>query len=570
MAKTDAPQLDNALASPRALLREVLLEEATLTREERLLLVEQALTLLELSYVHLPQKRAMYAVDPVQRLRLIKYRLEQSTGSLRPEIFFHNEMIEIFTQVRDLHTNYLLVAPYSDKTAFLPFLIEEFYDENRDSHFIVTKIDSQANLPDSFVPGVEILFWNGVPIRRAVELNGDRQAGSNPDARYQRGLSTLTIRPLLRSLPPDEEWVVLRYSTADGRVHDAKFEWYASRQPPEMSADQQARGTGEALAFGFDIQWSQTQEVRKELYAPPQARHLEARLQELSQSEQRKFIEQDNQAAFASLLPLIFRADEKRTKSGTFGYVRVFSFMHSDADAFVAEFKRLVDLLPQDGLIIDVRGNGGGNILASERLLQVLTTDDIEPARFQFINGPLTLALARRYADLAVWAPSIAQSVETGALESLSFPITTKQSLKNIKQDFQPYPGPVVLITDALCYSATDMFAAGFQDHKIGKVLGTSGNTGAGGANVWTHSDLRALVGRLDPSSPVSGAFKPLPRGAEMRVAIRRCLRVRENAGIPVEDLGIVPDEIHNLTKDDLLKGNVDLLDAAGAMLAKP
>ena len=51
--------------------------------------------------------------------------------------------------------------------------------------------------------------------------------------------------------------------------------------------------------------------------------------------------------------------------------------------------------------------------------------------------------------------------------------------------------GPVVLITDARCYSTTDIFAAGFQDHKVGTILGTDNNTGAGGANVWTLELIR-------------------------------------------------------------------------------
>ena len=38
----------------------------------------------------------------------------------------------------------------------------------------------------------------------------------------------------------------------------------------------------------------------------------------------------------------------------------------------------------------------------------------------------------------------------------------------------QVYYGPVVLITDALSYSATDIFAAGFQDNEVGLVLGTA------------------------------------------------------------------------------------------------
>ena len=49
-----------------------------------------------------------------------------------------------------------------------------------------------------------MLAWNGVPIVRAIEINGESQAGSNPDARFARGLDNLTIRPLNSTLPPDE------------------------------------------------------------------------------------------------------------------------------------------------------------------------------------------------------------------------------------------------------------------------------------------------------------------------------------------------------------------------------
>jgi hypothetical protein len=39
-----------------------------LSRSARLRIVEQALLLLNMNYVHLPLKRAMHAVDPIQRL----------------------------------------------------------------------------------------------------------------------------------------------------------------------------------------------------------------------------------------------------------------------------------------------------------------------------------------------------------------------------------------------------------------------------------------------------------------------------------------------------------------------
>jgi hypothetical protein len=54
-----------------------------------------------------------------------------------------------------------------------------------------------------------------------------------------------------------------------------------------------------------------------------------------------------------------------------------------------------------------------------------------------------------------------------------------------------------------------------------------------------------------------------------MRVSIRRTVRVGKRLGTPVEDLGIVPDYRHDLTQNDLLKGNVDLLKRAATILSK-
>src|SRR5437016_5120756 len=102
-----------------------------LSRSDRLRIVEQALLLLNMNYVHLPLKRAMHAVDPIQRLKLLRFRLlEMKEGELPAEMHFHQRMMEIFATTRDLHTMYLLPEPFKDKVAYLPFLIEQFFEKN--------------------------------------------------------------------------------------------------------------------------------------------------------------------------------------------------------------------------------------------------------------------------------------------------------------------------------------------------------------------------------------------------------------------------------------------------------
>lgn len=475
--------------------------QGTLTLSERQLLVDQALVLFEQNYVHLPLKTAMHAVNPVQRLRVLRRRLERQTESTMPkEWLFHAELSEIFHSVRDLHTNYLLPLPFAGKVAFLPFLIEEYTDE-QGPHFLVTHIAPQFPLPEpDFKPGVEITHWSGIPIAQAVDLNAARYAGSNAAARHSRGVQSLTVRPLRIHLPPFEEWVTVSYLAA-GAARELRVDWrVGDNAPPFVNAD---TITSAALAQGLDLDADETGRAKVTLFAP----QIAAQERAFAAGEPAPDLAQGE---IASTMPKVFRAREVTTPSGTFGHVRIFTFSVDNPAAFVREFVRLIGKLPQNGLIVDVRDNGGGHIHAAEFTLQTLCPRRIAPEPVQFINTPVNLRICRTHQDnpnidLGAWVPSMEQAVETGATFSNAFPITPVAGANDIGQE---YSGPVVLITNARCYSATDIFAAGFQDHGIGPVLGADDNTGAGGANVWTHDLLSALL-EGDPETP----YEPLPKG---------------------------------------------------------
>lgn len=523
-----------------------------LSKKDRLRIVDQALLLFEMNYVHLPLKRAMHAVDPIQRLKLLKFRLlETKENEMQSTAQFHKRMLEVFTSTRDLHTLYLLPAPFRDRVAFLPFLIEQYFqpDEKgaRTEKFTVSRIADEffQTIPSPgpevnlFEPGVEVLYWNGVPIHRAIEINGETQAGSNLEARFARGLDNLTIRPLETSLPPDEAWVSLTYRARDGRELTVKQEWLVYMEGDTPLAAKSTRKKRAAI----DLKKTKINQLKRKLYAPRDVRV-------------RKGFEQ------------IFYAEIRRVDGRDVGYIRLFSFDVDDPDQFVEEFKRVIisDGFPQEGLIIDVRGNGGGKIRAGERLLQLFTPRRIRPELFEFINTPLNLEICRlapKGWNLGRWVESIAGAVATGATYSTGFPLNSEESCNDIGQ---VYYGPVVLITDALSYSTTDIFAAGFQDNEVGEILGTSDNTGAGGANVWWYEHLMNAM-RNNPRSP----FKPLPKGADLLVALRRSIRVGRHAGRPLEELGIAPDHRHYVTRRDVLKRNDDLVRrAVGILERKP
>jgi Peptidase family S41 len=521
-----------------------------LSRKDRLRIVEQALLLIESNYVHLPLKRAMHAIDPIQRLRLLKFRLmEGKEGWLQDGLQFHKRMMEIFASTRDLHTVYKLDF-FADQVAFLPFLIEQYFENGgRDEKFMVSRVQKDilhrtcsGREVDLFEQGVEVLYWNGVPIRRAIEMNGEAQAGSNLEARFARGLDNLTIRPLDMSLPPDElNGVYLTYRSLKGEELTLNQEWLVYELDDSLPDTPSTRKKRAAL----DIKKTKINQVKREFYVTKKA-------WEERHDRVRKGFED------------IFYADVKRVGGKDLGYIRLFSFEAEDTDKFIAEFRRVITSpdFPQEGLIIDVRGNPGGEIKAGERLLQLFTPDRITPENFEFINSPLNLEICRRAPKnwpFAKWADSISDSVLTGATYSSGYPLTPEESCNDIGQ---VYHGPVILITDALSYSTTDIFAAGFQDNGVGEILGTSDNTGAGGANFWWYENLVYAL-RHSPDSP----FKPLPDGVNLILAMLRSIRVGPQAGRPLEELGINPNHRHYLTKRDVLNQNNDLFRMAARIL---
>ena len=74
------------------------LSPGSLTRAERLRLIEGIETVIDGVYTHLPLKRARYGTDPVQRLRILRSQVDQLTDEA-----FHLELADLVTRLRDAH-----------------------------------------------------------------------------------------------------------------------------------------------------------------------------------------------------------------------------------------------------------------------------------------------------------------------------------------------------------------------------------------------------------------------------------------------------------------------------------
>lgn len=253
-----------------------------LTPDERRDVIDRALFLMEEIYVHLPLKRAMHAIDPLQALKLLRRRVEALT-----ERQFHNAMIDIFKRLRDLHTNYVLPSSYQGRFAFLPFMMEEYYDDQGVRHYIVSRMLVGFSHPD-FVPGAEILKWSGAPIDIAVAEIADQEAGSNEPARHVRGLDAMTVRPLATTLPPSEEWIIVTYDTGDGTPRELRLPWQILLPGGDVIEITEATRLAEvadgdshppfADAMGFDLTLELTNRAKALLFVEgAQARRAQGR-----------------------------------------------------------------------------------------------------------------------------------------------------------------------------------------------------------------------------------------------------------------------------------------------------
>ncbi|MDP9170695.1 MAG: S41 family peptidase, partial [Acidobacteriota bacterium] len=546
------------------------------------MVLEQAAVLLANLYPHLPFKRKDFMADPLGLVDTLR-AMVQKIPPVLSELDFHIEMLRIFASVRDPHTAYILPRFFHGAVAFLPFRAG-FYDAvspdgTTRRTFIVTSVMKGFDHPD-FKPGVQLVGYRD-NIDEEVEKAARLSPGANEIAQLQRGVLRLTLRPLATSgscgwrEPFEEGSEVVSYLVpGETSPRVIAFPWGVAKSSKlvedfpsdafSMSADLFASH------YAANVFWN-----RGECYgrakadpatAPPSAGEV-SHFPDVFEFQTTGGISGRSAIAAKNLV-----ADAAPDKQ--FGYIAIKHFNTSGlvdiSDELPAEFQRILTLMRKgapDGLIIDIRGNPGGDIGAAENMLQMLTPKPITPANFHLANTAATLMLLKTVGaplsparQLRAWAVAAATPAD-GPLTP-GHPLTADPNGLG-----QIYQGPVALLVDALTYSAADIFAGGFMDNEVGVIIGSDESTGGGGASLWTHSDL------LLKFQPSDLKLQALPAGISMSLAFLRSSRVNSRLDQPIEDIGVHPDIIIPRTLNDLLAstGNLvpsDLVKAACNHLA--
>ncbi|HKX52385.1 MAG TPA: hypothetical protein VJM47_01165, partial [Nitrosospira sp.] len=307
---------------------------------ERLQIIDTLIAVIGGVYCHLPQKRAAYALDPVQALQLLRAQV-----AMLSEGEFHLALTSIISGLRDAHTRYSGPGAKQGAVAALPFLVEQYgpYDAPT---FVVSKVSAPELIKDArFKSGVILESWNSIPFARAVDLHADRETGGRPDARRARALESLTFRALECGPPPDEMAVDIAYRASPrGTLRETRIPWRVVL--PERAQTNHQPSSRASRYIAADPAAEAVRRTKKLMFS---GNVWEADRGGVAVARDEKWIKTRFQDVLAARIV-------RNNSSGELGYLRIWSFDVEDDDAFIAEVMRLLDILPDNGLILDLRG----------------------------------------------------------------------------------------------------------------------------------------------------------------------------------------------------------------------
>ena len=234
----------------------------------------------------------------------------------------------------------------------------------------------------------------------------------------------MTFRALDYGPPPDEQWVDVGYRTAAASAPRIELPWtlLAPGRAPTASRAGQPRRAAPGDRPG-----------RRGASAGPRSSCSPPTLWAAESAPRQRASgcagPGPPRGAVGEWIPTTFQDSlAARAVSAAIGYLRIWSFDVDDDQAFLDEAARLLALLPQGGLIVDLRGNPGGLIWAAERMLQLFTATPISPTRFSLVATPADPDRWRPARSTswtsAPWADSLDQAISTGDQYAQPLPLT--------------------------------------------------------------------------------------------------------------------------------------------------
>lgn len=491
------------------------------TPAQKQLVADQAQLLLRDVYVNRDQKITFYgqAVDPVPGVADVV-----ANAQFMSEDALHFRLETLFTSQHDLHLSYRFPAPYACYRSLLPFSVAQAKDATGNMVVAVEALAADATIFDvvpearRIVKGDVLVSYDHQNPLDAAKALINISGGANAFGSIRRALETLTYRSQRGHQLPENDVVRLAFRTRQGEDYAVELPWVSRAvdsclNPPveEPTAHGAAKNNG---VDDYQIEFEKTYKPRLRI----------------SETE-----------SVTDTAEPILHYDVLHNEYGDFAYLRLDSFSPEVLTAMDTIYlvKHLLEneLANTDGLILDLRDNGGGTIAFAEALVQLFTPVAIQPQGFRLKNSQVIRDLFAHNQALNSdfrMALDIAQTI--GAPYTQALPLTGDVTANSIGQ---AYFKPMAVLNNSSCYSSCDLMSASLQDHGVAVIYGEDGATGGGGAN---NVQLEYFVTNTPAGQP--GPFALLPAQSSMGVAWRQAVRVGKNAGKLIEEVGITPDKL--------------------------
>lgn len=502
------------------------------TAQEKTLLASQAHFFLEQLFVHRDLKISEFGpeFDPVPRLA----ELRDKAATMSPAAL-NSSLLTTFNDLHDLHTNFIAPKPLACASSFVPLEFTSVSDQGKRLVVISGKSKLLKELTKDLEIGMQLTAIDGKPLEQVLGDLAKVSGGANPDAMRARAVQMLSmLSHATHALPQTNERSFV-FKRQNGEALTITLPWIAYWEDSCL-ADKERKNI---------MPFSQAMTMAVDDYQRRYTRIFDQ--PELTGEPVPGFAERDTTAALSE----VFSVQLLNTPAGRLGYVKLKAFYWDDESldlgTVVEAFRRTVeaDLTDASGLVIDVRGNPGGVIVMAEKLVQLFAPRGVEPSTVRMLANDLNAEIFRRANDGDNrWTAAIEAARHTQQRYTAPLPITPANEANTIGQIWFR---PVVVLTDATCYSACDIFTAGMQDNGAATILGIDAATGAGGANVMDYETFQAIFSNRQDSP-----FPDLPHGQSMRVSWRQAIRAGQSAGSLIENAGIKPDVLVPLQPGDI------------------
>ncbi len=476
---------------------------------------------------------------------------------------FQTALRRMLYRLADYHVG---ISFYSTEEARLPFTVKSV-SGTHGRRYLVASIDPKSNV--SLRVGDEILSWNDLPIQ--MEINRLKSQGAlenRPETEQAFAEKKLTLRCGEEGVLVPQGAVILGVqpwgSSAKKTVH---MIWnYTPNGIPDSQSFKPFLASFSPSPAG-DLTIGQF--INKRMMACS-SHHPSLAGSPHEMSRRNSFFPRLGSVQWETKPEEPFDAYVTRLSSGKrVGYLRIPNFLGGPQD--LTTFRELISLFNQetDCLVIDQINNPGGELFYLYGLLQALTDRSLEVPQHAIsltqeeiflavqvasfldsihsdrdANEKLAPYLSGYQADLQfvdelkLFIAQLMSSWEAGALCTDPIPLMGIQTIRPLSPS-HGYHKPILLLVNELDFSCADFFAAILQDNQRAILMGRC-TAGAGGY--------------------VCSATYPNRNGiAEFHFTGSLARRV---SGLPIENLGIEPNLLYDLTADDVCFGYGDYADS--------